>query len=471
MATRNKMTAADYNNANVINAIRHANNRLEAETPAPDGTLETLHKIGDVIIEGGYREHFTGMITRIAQAHVTSRMFREYYGQFLKGDIDHGGMVVENFLNVTKARDFAPAKANRREFERIRPDIDSQIHKVNWEAQYAATISTKDIRKAFTSAEGVTDLIDRIVGDLSSANNLDNKLLVEYAIKRAVLNGLTKPVVIDPDDENDYAIKQRKTVSLMSQPNKDFNSAGVYNYSPADDIYFVLDAETWARQDVEILANRFNMDRAQFLAHLIVIPSWTEFDFDRFDVVNEAHRQLEPFTPAEVAKLGEVKGVAFDTEAMQFYNVDNEMTDAFAASGLHHNYFLTVSRVYGISRFSNFVSFVTPEFEHAADAPITATVDSVQNTEQTTAVSLVFNTPLVGDSPKLLQTGEAADGYALVLDTGAVVFSSLPGATESVTLEAESSGRRYVAGAPLTTSAAVGETFTFTPEGVEPSNP
>lgn len=463
MATHTN-TPINYDNATIINAIRSANDRLYAETPAPDGTRETLKKIGDVIVDGGYREHFTGMLNRIAQSRVTSRMFQDYYGQFIKGNIEHGSMVVENFLNVTKARDFAPAKANIREFQRVRPDIDNQIHKVNWEAQYTATISNKDIRKAFTSANGVLDLIERIVGDLSSANNLDNKILVEYAIKRGVLNGLAKTIVVDPDDQNDYAVQQRKTVSLMSQPSKEFNSAGVYNYTPSEDIYFVLDAETWARQDVEVLSNRFNMSKAEFMAHLIVISSWTDFDYDRFDTVNEAHRQLEDFTPAEQAKLAQIKGVAFDTETMQFYTVDNEMSDKFAASGLHHNYFLTVSRIYGISRFSNFVAFVTEGFEHAADAPITLTVDSVRNTEQTTAISLIPHTELVGADPKLIQSEEATAGNVLILETGGVIFSSLPDSADSVTLTAKVGDRSYVADLPLdANTVSVGDEFTLTP--------
>lgn len=463
MVKHHRVNPGGYSNADVINGIRHANNRMAHEVPAADGTLQTNMRIGDIITgDQAFTEHFTGMLTQLAKNHISSRHFLEYYKTFTKGNVTHGGLIAEYFINTTKAQDFAPAKANKREFSRVRPDIDRAIHKTNWRAQYQATISDRDIARAMSTENGVLDLISRLVTDLTSGANLDHKMLTEYTIKRAILNGLTKPVVIDPADNNDFAIKQRATASLMAGPSKAYNSNGSYTYSPPSDLHFVIDAMAWATQDVEVLANRFNADKASFLSNLIVIPSWTEFDFDRFAEVNEEHHQLDVFTPAEIEKLGQVRGAIFDTEALQFYNVTETTTDKFSASGLHTNYFHTVEKIYGISPFSNFVTFVTPEFEVSSDTPITATVTEVVNTDQTSAVSVHLETGLVGQAAKLIQTDEATEGHVLVLDS-AVVYSSAPGAVESIILEAESGGREFVSDLPLSSSAAVGEVLTLTP--------
>lgn len=456
-------SSLNYSNSNIINAIRNTNMSMQAELPAADGTLESVVKIGDLILGSpAFIQHFSGLLTQIAQVRVTSRVIDEFYTDLIKGDVDHGGMIEEVFVNLTRARDFAPAKANQREFERIRPDIRAAFHKINWQAQYTATVDRVDIRKAFRSETGVVDLIERIVSTLRSSANLDHKLLTEYRIKRAILAGETLNLAVgDATDLKALTVAEREAAILFSNPSKRYNSQGVYTHTPRGDQWLVIDANTYARMDVEVLANAFNMDRTHLEGHLIVIDAWEEFDFDRFDVVNDAHKQLEPFTPEETAKLAAVQAVLIDREAFQFYNVTYQMSDKFSASGLHTNYFLTVERIYALSPFSNAVAFVTDAFEPGAPDSITATVDSISTNAQSTVVTLRYEIePGKAGDVELVQTQAATDGHVYV-KSNAVVFSTLDDSAETYAVEATAGGVTF-SGDAVTPDSAVGSTIELT---------
>lgn len=427
--------SSNHANVDIINAIRNSNLSLAAEIPAADGTRENLVKIGE-IIEGtpAFLQHFTSLLTQIAAVRISSRVFDEYYTQLIKGDIEYGGMVEEAFVNVTRARDFAPAKANEREFQRVRPDIERAFHKMNWQSQYTATVDRVDIRKAFRSETGVVDLVEKIVGTLRSSANLDHKLLVEYMIKRSMLNGaISAETIGNGEDLTDMSIANRAAALRFAMPTRKFNAKGVYTHTPREAQWLVVDADTYAEYDVSVLANAFNMDKADLLGRMIVIDRWDEFDYERFGDLNDAHKQLENFSPDETEKLTHVRGVLIDEEAFQIYNLTNATSDQWSASGLHTNYFLTIERIYSMSPFSNAIAFVEDAYAPGDPDTVTGTVDSVSQSAQSTVVTFSFEVPVgKNGNVSLSQTKTLTDGKVLA-DGGELVFSTGDGAATKIT--------------------------------------
>lgn len=426
--------ARAYRNADLINAIRNSNLSMKEEIPAADGTLENVIKIGE-IIEGNpaFLQHFSGLLRQIAQVRVTSRVFDSFYSEFIKGDMPFGGTVEEAFVNIARARDFAPAKANSREFARIRPDIRAKFHTLNWQAQYQVTVDRLDIQKAFRNDTGIVDLVDRIVASIQSGENVDHKFLTEYLIKRSILNGAVKTVTTDATDLTNLSKQSRATALRFSMPSRDFNSERVYTHTPADSVYLIMDADTYASYDVDVLANAFNMDKATLPYRTIVLDKWDEFDFDRFTDVNDAHKQLEPFTAEETEKLSKVKAVMVDLEAFQIYNLNHIMSDVFSASGLHTNYFLTVERIYSWSPFSNGVAFVNTDFDAADSDTVDVTVEGISDSGQVRAYELSYSVP-VGKNATIsgTWTNESEAASALVRGAEVIVAKDSKGATKPV---------------------------------------
>lgn len=460
--------AQAWANADILNAIRNSNNMLAAEIPAADGTRENLIKIGDVI-EGNpaFIQHFSSMLTQIASVRVSSRSFDEYYTAFIKGDVEYGGMIEEVFVNLTRARDFAPAKANAREFQQVRPRISNAFHKMNWSAQYTATIDRNDIRKAFRSADGVVGLIDKIVNTLRSSHNVDHKLLVEYLVKRSILNGSIKALATgDGNDLTQLAVNNRSTAARFAMPTKRFNAAGVYTHTPKDDQWLIVDADTWAEYDVTVLANAFNMDKASLLNRTVVIDQWDDFDYERFEDVNEAHKQIEPFTAEETEKLSHVRAVMCDLEAFQIYNLTYQTSDAWIASALRTNYFLTVERIYSWSPFSNAIAFVEDEYAPGDPETVTATVDSVSESAQSTVVTFTYDVPVgKNGNVSVAQTDEMTEGDVLARNTAEMVFAKTGDAATSVTMVVNVGDSTLTGTAVDVTTVAPGDTITLTAGG------
>lgn len=459
--TNSVENAKNFRNADVINAIRNSNLAIKDQVPAADGTIENLIKIGEVI-EGSpaFIQHFTSMLTQIASVRVTSREFDEYYTSLIKGDLAHGGLVEEAFVNVTRARDFAPAKANIREFQRVKPDIQTAFHKLNWQAQYTATVDRVDIRKAFTTETGVLDLIDRIVGTLRSSNNLDHKLLTEYLVKRGILNGAMKKIAVDDSDLSALTISQRSAALRFAMPTKAYNAKGVYTHTPRDSQWLVVDADTYARMDVEVLANAFNMDKAHLQGHMIVLDSWSDFDYDRFSTVNEAHEQIENFTAEEVEKLSHVKAVLIDSEAFQIYNLTNQTTDQWSASGLHTNYFLTVERIYSLSPFTNAAAFVGESFAAGVPDTVTAIIDSISESAQSTAVTVRFDVPVGKDADVSFAPLEDVDA-GVYTEGGRIIFAKNDSAATTADLTVSVGGTTLDGGSIDLATAAIGDEISF----------
>ena len=83
-----------------------------------------------------------------------------------KGYLEYGETVESIFVNIAKVVDFSAEKAAGREFKRTIPDVKSAFHVMNYRGMYPVTIQDNDLMQAFTSAEGVTNLIAKIVDSI-----------------------------------------------------------------------------------------------------------------------------------------------------------------------------------------------------------------------------------------------------------------------------------------------------------------
>ena len=199
-----------------------------------------------------------------------------------------------NFVNIAKAREFSTEKAESREFKRSLPDVRTAFHAINWRVQYPITIQNEDLRQAFTNADGVTDLITRVVQSVYTAAEYDEYLLFKYLIIKGVNNGQIKPVSVGASaDLATLAPKFRGISNKLQFIKTDYNLAGVHTSTPKDDQYIFMDADFNAEYDVNVLAAAFNKDKADFIGHLKLVDDWTTFDNERFAQITSGSDMIE----------------------------------------------------------------------------------------------------------------------------------------------------------------------------------
>lgn len=392
MAKRVAISTLNASTIDILNTIR-ANASYEYQSLVPQVTSEhDIPAVGEVLY--GYpalaNQFINALVNRIALVRVKSATFNNAYAQLKKGYLEFGETVEEVFVNIAKAREFSAEKAEARELKRTLPDVRSAFHTMNWRVQYPVTIQDEDLRMAFLSAEGVQDLIAKIVDSVYTAAEYDEYLLFKYLMIKAIAKGQMYPVSIgDGSDLKDAAVKFRGTSNLITFIKTQFNVSGVHTNTEKSAQVIFMDSDFNAQYDVNVLASAFNMDKADFMGRLHLIDDWNTFDNDRFSTIVENSDMIEPVTDAELALMANVKAVLCDEEWFQVYDNQNKFTEKYVASGEYWNYFYNVWKTVSSSPFSNAIVFVTSNATITAPSTLTFVVGSMSGDDFADTFTLV----------------------------------------------------------------------------------
>lgn len=440
----------------ILNTIR-ANASQEYQNLVPEITkADEIPSVGEVVMgyPGLANQFLSALMNRIAAVRVKSATFNNAYAQFKKGYLEFGETVEEVFVNICKAREFSAEKAEARELKRSVPDVRSAMHIMNWRVQYPLTIQHRDLERAFLSADGVTDLIARLVGSLSTAAEYDEYLLFKYLIIKGVNAGAMYPYAVNTVNLNSAATAFRAVSNKLPFMSTMYNAAGVTTNTNKDAQLIIMDAAFNAEFDVNVLASAFNMDKANFMGKLMLMDDFTTFDNERFDVIRANSDMIEEVTAEELNRMKDVKAVLLDSEWFQVYDNLQQMSETQVASGLYWNYFLNVWKTVSYSPFSNAVVFVN---EYEAPETIDITVDTVSTDDQhrrvITFTSRYDNLVFV-QTEALTRAGFAMHKYGALVIKATVLQQTVP-------IEATLGGDVYKVVAATSDVISVGTTITL----------
>lgn len=397
----NTLNASTIDILNVIrqNASYEYQNTIPVVEKAND-----IPKVGELLY--GYpalaNQFINSLVNRIALVRVNSATFNNAYKELKKGYLEFGETVEEVFVSITKARVFSAEKAESRELKRSLPDVRTAFHTMNYRVQYPVTIQDQDLRQAFTSINGVQDLIAKIVDSVYTAAEYDEYLLFKYLLIKSIAHGKMYPVGIDTADIKNAAKAFRGYSNQLTFMSSKYNQAGVETTTPKKDQYIFMDSMFNAEYDVDVLAGAFNMDKAEFIGKLHLIDDWTTFDNDRFsDIVSESDC-IEPVTAEELTIMKNVKAVIVDSEWFQVYDNNNKFTEKYVASGMYWNYFYNVWKTISSSPFSNAIVFVTNSA--TLTPPDSFSLHVASKDESEIATTLTFDVTITDEQPTLQNT-------------------------------------------------------------------
>lgn len=456
MAKRVAISTLNARSIDILNTIRQ-NASYQYQQTVPEISKEIdIPRVGEALY--GYptmaNEFLNALVNRIALVRVKSAFFNNAYANLKKGYLEFGETVEEVFVNICKAREFSAEKAEQRELKRSIPDVRAAFHTMNWRVQYPITIQDEDLRMAFRSADGVTDLIARIVGSVYTANEYDEYLLFKYLIIKGVTHGKMYPVYLGANPTlKEAAAKFRGASNMLTFMSTKYNATGVHTTTPREDQYFFMDSDYNAQFDVEVLASAFNMNKADLLGHLTLIDDFTSFDNDRFSEIVENTDMIETVTGDELALMANVKGVLVDAEWFQVYDNNLKFSEKYVASGMYWNYFLNSWKTVSYSPFSNAIVFVSDSAEgHTLDDDYTFEVVNKSTSDSGTVLTLA---PQVDEEDyefnlQFVQGADATKNGVAVHKYGSLMFQ--PNGA-SVYLHATINGEDYTACTRTGTSA------------------
>ena len=392
MAHRIAASTLNASTVDVMNVIRQ-NASMQYQNSIPTVADATdIPRVGELIYgtPAFANEFINALVNRIAFVAVQAATFNNPYVRLKKGVLDYGETVEEIFVNIAKVYEFSQDKAAGREFKQYKPDVRSAFHAMNWRVLYPITISDEELRMAFLSADGVTNLIAKIVDSIYTAASYDEFLLFKYLLIKSVNRNLFFVTgATGSPNTTAFAKIFRGTSNKLPFMSSLYNAAKVKTTTPKERQCIFMDAQFNADFDVDVLASAFNMDKADFMGRLYLIDDWTTFDNERWEEIRAECEGVEEVTAGELTAMAGVKAIIMDSEWFQIYDNLNRMTEKFVASGLRWNYFYHTWKTISWSPFANAVVVM----DGASSAPtltsITLTLESYDESAEK-AVAAAF---------------------------------------------------------------------------------
>ena len=263
------------NNADILNGLRDSMSYTWQDR-IPVATQENMDEIANPILkfEGIRNEFIDALMNRIALVLVTSKTFYNPLRMFKRGTLQFGEIVEEVFVNIAKAHNFDPEKAEKEVFDRELPNVMSAFHRINTKDFYKVTISNEELRLAFLSEYGLSDLIGRIVESLYNGSQYDEFLQMKHLVGDAYTKGEIYPVHVDPlteDNAKGFVRTLQGLSDTITFPSNLYNPMGVLTQTPKRDQVLLITAAANAFMNVDVLASAFNMNKVEFLGRRIFI--------------------------------------------------------------------------------------------------------------------------------------------------------------------------------------------------------
>lgn len=466
MPKRIAQTTLNATTIDILNVIRE-NASYDYQQNVPVVTKEAdIPKVGEVIYgtPAFANQFINALVNRIAVVRVQSATFNNPYAMLKKGYLEFGETIEDIFVGILKGVHYSPEKAEAREFKRTMPNVRTAFHTMNWRVMYPVTIQDEDLKLAFLSIDGVTDLISKIVDAVYTAAEYDEFLLFKYLLIKSISHGKMKPISIGAGtDIKESAIQFRGISNKLPFMSSEYNEAGVTNNTPKDRQIIFMDAMYNAQYDVEVLASAFNMDKADFMGRLFLIDDWTSFDMDRFDVIMSESDGLEAVTADELALLADVKAVMLDDRWFQVYDNNNKFTEKYVASGLYWNYFYHVWKTISYSPFANAVVFVSNSSTITPPATFSVEIAGKDKSSVATVLTLAVNDSdetLQHTTLNFVQSDDLVKAGIAVQKYGAVIIPA-SATSQNITLKAVVDGVGYTATTTISATSNVGDTVTL----------
>lgn len=421
MATKPNQTV-DTKSVNVLNSIRNelggtykdhipaayaVGDIVGGKSITKDRALQRLRYIGETLrthqpLQNAFLD---ALVNRIGLVIISNRLYSNPWAAFKRGILEYGETIEELFVNIVEAKQFDPDTAENTLFKREKPDVRSAFHTLNYQKFYKTTISEEQLRTAFLSFEGVSDLISKIIETLYTSANYDEFLMMKYLVVKNILLGHFYPVTIPQvsrETSTDIVIAMKNISEQATFMNTTYNETGVATYSDKDSQYFIFNTEFLSTIDVDVLARAFNLEYAQLMGHTVSINSFTFSGLEEQRLINllypnEADRPDSLFTADEMAILEKVPGVMIDKDWLMIFDNLILMKQVENGEGLYWNYVLHNWKTFSHSPFNTAIGFTTVE----------STVTEVTVTPSTADIAKGSQLQFI---PKVTTTGLATTG-------------------------------------------------------------
>lgn len=357
---------ANINGIDVLNALR-SSLPSQYQTRIPQATRTNLAQYGNALRDYPVimNKWVNVLVNKIGLTVIKNKMWNNKLAEFQRGDLPVGSTIEEIFVDVVKAKTYAeePESGNLGDvFAVNKPDVKVRYHVVNSQLVYPISISKVNILQAFNNLPAFEDFISKVFESVYASANLDEYLQTKQLIQFYMTNdSINRFYDVEVSAVNSEATAKALATQIRSYSNKiefmsaKYNYAGVTTHTPKEDQVLLLNSDTEAFMDVNVLAYAFNMEKA-----------------DPSAIVNKVVT-LDDFGDGDSTTVA----ILVDRDWFMIYSQLYQMEEQNNALHLYFNRFLHIWKIYSTSEFANAIRFTTSEIERPLTiTPSTATIDA-----------------------------------------------------------------------------------------------
>lgn len=432
MPTIPKTQTLNASSVDILNAIRNsASTNYRDFVPTAKNTPESIRRIGEIIMQYTplQNEFLNALVNRIARVIITSKMYSNPLSMFKKGLIDFGETIEEIFVNIANPHQYDVEESENKVFAREIPDVRAAFHTLNYKKFYKQTIQNKDLNQAFLSWDGITDLISKIVNAMYTAANYDEFVTTKYMLAKAILDGRLSAITVDANDAKGAVTKIKGVSNALTFMSNNYNVAGVQTFTDKNDQYLLVNSQFDSEIDVEVLASAFNMSKAEFMGHRILIDGFGTLDVARLNALFKDDPNYEALSQDTLTALNAIPAVLVDKNFFMIFDNMYEFTENYNGQGLYWNYFYHTWKTFSMSPFANALVFVpaVPSVTSVSVSPTAITCKKGQS------VQLSVSVETENYAPKTVNWKSDTDGVTVDINGHVTVSTSVTAKTAKIT--------------------------------------
>lgn len=432
MPTIPKTQTLNATSVEILNAIRNsASTNYRDFVPTAKSTPESIRRIGEIIMQYTplQNEFLNALVNRIARVIITSKMYSNPLSMFKKGLIDFGETIEEIFVNIANPHQYDVEESESKVFAREIPDVRAAFHTLNYKKFYKQTIQNKDLNQAFLSWDGITDLISKIVNAMYTAANYDEFVTTKYMLAKAILDGRLSAITVDANDAKGAVTKIKGVSNALTFMSNNYNAAGVQTFTDKNDQYLLVNSQFDSEIDVEVLASAFNMSKAEFMGHRILIDGFGTLDVTRLNALFKDDPNYEEPSQDTLTALNAIPAVLVDKNFFMIFDNMYEFTENYNGQGLYWNYFYHTWKTFSMSPFANALVFVpaVPTVTSVTVSPTAITCKKGQS------VQLSVSVETENYAPKTVNWKSDTDGVTVDINGHVTVATSVTAKMAKIT--------------------------------------
>lgn len=286
-------------------------------------TQANIKKVGETITTyPTLKNEFINVLTnQVSKQLFFNKVWENPYKMFNRGQLPYGKSIESIFIDIVKGKDRTrQTDANNLASDllsRQTPNVKVEYYTENFQHQYPTTISDEELKGAFRTANGLSEMTARILQAPLTGAEFDQFLMIKHGlanlktaqvkIGKTAYNGLTAK-----EKANLITTTVKAYVKKLKFLSNNYNAQGVMTFSRPTDLYLFVPADISAFLDVEQLATAFNISKVELPTRVL--------DIDNFQKVNTgSDASSNPYVEDTDALF-----YLIDKDAIQLYETLNE---------------------------------------------------------------------------------------------------------------------------------------------------